>query len=143
MGAVTCYLDTNILVALLTPEPFSGRADTFIQNNAEPLIVSDFAVAEFSSAVARRVRMREFTIEQAGIALVGLDEWVTRAADRAEISAGDVALATTYIRRFDLPLRTPDALHIAIAQRLDATLVTFDRGMAVAAGMLGMAVATP
>jgi predicted nucleic acid-binding protein len=36
-----------------------------------------------------------------------------------------------------------DALHIAIAQRLDATLVTFDQRMAASARALGMAVATP
>ncbi|MGH7046317.1 MAG: type II toxin-antitoxin system VapC family toxin [Stellaceae bacterium] len=143
MGTVTCYLDTNILVALLIPEALSGHADTFIQNNAEPLIVSDLAIAEFSSVVARRVRMREFTIEQAGIALAGFDEWLARMADVVAIRAGDVAVATTYIRRLDLTLLTPDALHIAIARRLDATLVTFDRGMAGAARALGMAVATP
>jgi predicted nucleic acid-binding protein len=117
--------------------------DTFLQNNAEPLIVSDFAAAEFSSAVARRVRMREFTIEQAGIALVGFDAWLARAANRAEIATGDLVLATTYIRRLDLALRTPDALHIAIAQRLEATLATFDRQMAAAARALGVAVAVP
>jgi predicted nucleic acid-binding protein len=130
-------------VALLTPEPFSGRADTFLQNTSEPLIVSDFAVAEFSSAVARRVRMRGYTIEQAGIALSGFDEWLVRAADRVEIGTSDVVLTTTYIRRLDLTLRTPDALHIAIAARLDATLVTFDSSMAASARALGMAVATP
>jgi predicted nucleic acid-binding protein len=131
------------LVALLTPEPFSERADTFLQNNSAPLIVSDFAAAEFSSAVARRVRMREFTIEQAETALAGFDAWLARAVNRVEIGTGDVSLATTYIRRLDFPLRTPDALHIAIARRLDATLVTFDRSMAAAARALGMAVATP
>jgi hypothetical protein len=143
VGTVTCYLDKNIPVALLTPEPFSERADIFLQNNAEPLIVSDFAAAEFSSAAARRVRMGEFTIEQAGIALAGFDAWFASAANRVEIGTGDVALATTYIRRLDLRLRTPDALHIAIARRLDATLVSFDRSMAAAAHALGMAVAMP
>jgi predicted nucleic acid-binding protein len=45
--------------------------------------------------------------------------------------------------RLDLTLRTPDAIHIAIARRLDATLVTFDQRMATNARALGMAVATP
>ena len=137
------YLDANILVALLTPEPFSGRADAFLQTNAEPLIVSDFAAAEFSSAVARRVRMREFTRRQAQITLSGFDTWLTRMADRVEISSVDIAVATAFLRRLDLTLRTPDAIHIAIAQRVAATLVTFDRQMAAAAHVLGMAVATP
>jgi hypothetical protein len=87
--------------------------------------------------------MREFTIEQAGFALAGFDIWLARGANRVEIGTGDIALATTYIRRFDLTLRTPDALHIAIARRIEATLVTFDRTMAAAARALGMAVATP
>ncbi len=64
-------------------------------------------------------------------------------ADRVEISAGDVAVATAFLRRLDLPLRTPDALHIAIAGRIGATLVTFDQRMAISARALGMAVATP
>lgn len=87
--------------------------------------------------------MREFTVGQAETALAGFDAWLARAANRVEIATGDVALVTIYIRRLDLTLRTPDALHIAIARRMDAILVTFDRTMAAAARALGMAVATP
>ena len=59
------------------------------------------------------------------------------------MTPGDLAAATMFLRRLDLPLRTPDALHIAIAQRLGATLVTFDRQMAASAHALGTAVETP
>jgi predicted nucleic acid-binding protein len=41
-------------------------------------------------------------------------------------------LAYIYARRFDLGLRAPDALHLAIARRLDATLVTRAREMGIA-----------
>jgi len=143
VGTVTCYLDANILVALLTPEPFSGRADRFLQSNTAPLIVSDFAAAEFSSAVARRVRMRDFTRDQARITFSRFDTWLARAADRVEIIPADVALATAFLRRLDLTLRTPDAIHIAITQRINATLVTFDQRMTAGARALGTAVATP
>jgi predicted nucleic acid-binding protein len=143
VGAVAFYLDTNILVALLVREPFSERADRFLQVNAETLLVSDLAAAEFASAVARRVRMREFTLEQARIALSGFDGWLARTADRIEISASDIPLATTFLRRLDLTLRTPDAIHLAIVQRVAATLVTFDRQMAMSARALGASVATP
>ena len=143
MGTVACYLDTNILVALLTPEPFSERADTFFPKQ--------FRAADRQRFRRRRIFFRygpagahaRNTVEQAGISLSGFDEWVVRTADRVEIATSNVALATTYIRRLDLTLRTPDALHIAIARRLDATLVTFDHGMASAARALGIAVATP
>jgi uncharacterized protein len=40
-----------------------------------------------------------------------------------------------------LPLRAPDAIHIAMAQRVGAALVTFDRRMAAAARALGIAAA--
>ncbi len=45
--------------------------------------------------------------------------------------------AEAFVRRLDLALRTPDALHIAMAQRVDATLVTFDEKMATCAKALG------
>jgi predicted nucleic acid-binding protein len=46
-----------------------------------------------------------------------------------------------FLRRLDLALRTPDAINIAMAQRLGATLVTFDKKMAAAARSIGTAVA--
>jgi predicted nucleic acid-binding protein len=127
----------------LIPERFSERADTFIGYQPGPLIVSDLAGVEFSSAIARRVRMRQFTADQARSALSLFDQWVAQSAMRAEITSADIALAGSFLRRLDLPLRTLDALHIAIVQRLDATLVTFDRRMADSARTLGIAVAVP
>jgi uncharacterized protein len=113
------------------------------------ILVSDFGAAEFSSALARRVRMHHLTREDALLAFEHFDTWTTRAADRREITTADNRggvsnfAADQVLRRLDVNLRTPDALHIAIAQRLEATLVTFDWGMAAAARPLGMAVATP
>ena len=61
----------------------------------------------------------------------------------ATISPVALALASCGVRVRDLTLRTPDAIHIALAQRISATLVTFDQRMATSARALGMAVATP
>jgi predicted nucleic acid-binding protein len=137
---VSLYLDANILVALLTLEPLSGRARDFVRDNPEVLIVSDFAVAEFASAIARRVRTRETTIEDARKDLTDFDVWVARSTERTDLNTSDIAVAVAYLRRLDLALLTPDALHIAIARRVDAVLVTFDRAMAAAARALGIAV---
>ncbi|HLY45903.1 MAG TPA: type II toxin-antitoxin system VapC family toxin [Stellaceae bacterium] len=143
MGALGWYLDTSVLAALLRPEPSSNRADSFIRRNPADLTVSDFTAAEFASAVARWVRTRELNETAARTALESFDLWLTRSAQRVEVSPADIAAATTFLRRLDLPLRTPDAIHIAIAQRLGATLVTFDRRMAASAAALGTAVAMP
>jgi len=56
------------------------------------------------------------------------------------LSTADVAEASSVLRRFDLVIRTPDALHLAMARRVGAELVTFDERMADAARMLGLAV---
>jgi predicted nucleic acid-binding protein len=57
-----------------------------------------------------------------------------------EAEPSDMAAAADYMRGLELNLRTPDALNIAIAQRLSVTLVTFDDKMAVNARMLGVSV---
>ncbi|HZT18287.1 MAG TPA: PIN domain-containing protein [Dongiaceae bacterium] len=52
-----------------------------------------------------------------------------------------MASASEFFRRLDLSLRTPDAINIAIAQRLGATLFTFDKKMATNAEILGVSIA--
>ncbi len=141
MGEVDLYLDASFLVALLTAEPASARADDFAHAHGGILIVSDFGAAEFASAIARRVRTRELPIDEAQLVLSAFDHWIATIPDRAGISAVDVAMATEFLRRLDLPLRTPDAIHIAIARRLGVTLATFDSAMASAAHALGVPVA--
>jgi predicted nucleic acid-binding protein len=112
---VTVYLDGSVLVALFTNDPFTARAKAYLTANSPIMLVSDFAAAEFASAVSRRVR--------------------------AEASTADIAAATSVLRRLDLNLRTPDAINIAIADRLGATVATFDERMATAARALGVQVA--
>ncbi len=142
-GSGSRYLDASVLVAVLTVEPFSERADRFVRDHPIGLIISDFAAAEFASAIARRVRMREVNVDDARSDLSAFDSWAARSVQLIVVTAADVALAATFLRRLDLTLRTPDAIHIAIAQRIRATLVTFDQRMAESARALGMAVATP
>jgi predicted nucleic acid-binding protein len=117
VGEVEFYLDTSFLVALLISEPFTDRAEGFTRSEPTSLIVSDFAAAEFASAVSRRVRTQEYTLEQGRTALTTFDNWVAGASRQIDGTPIDIAVATTFLRRLDLPLKTPDAIHIAIAQR--------------------------
>jgi uncharacterized protein len=138
---VSVYLDASVLVALFTNDALSKRADKYLKKSAPILIVSDFAAAEFASAIAGLVRMRELTRADAQIAFATFDSWTARVASRAETHASDVSAAAAHIRRLDQPLRTPDALDIAVAERLGAELATFDEKMAATARALGLAVA--
>lgn len=85
--------------------------------------------------------MQDLSIDQGRIVLDALDRWLLTAAGNVEISSADIVLAGAFLRRLDLPLRTPDAIHIAVVQRLGATLVTFDQRMAANARALGVPVA--
>jgi predicted nucleic acid-binding protein len=140
---VNLYLDANVLVALLIAEPLSLRAEAFLSRNAGPYIASNFAAAEFSSAISRRVRTCEMSRDDGRVALATFDAWLERSAQWTEIEPGDIERADAFLRRLDLTLLTPDAIHIAMARRLGATLVTFDRQMAASAGALGADVTMP
>jgi uncharacterized protein len=123
---VSVYLDASILVALFTDDAFSSRADSFLRQLTTSVVVSDFATAEFVSALAKLVRMRELSHQNAQLCLSGFDIWITQNVQRADTAAVDVRAADAFLRRFDLPLRTPDAMNIAIARRIRAKLATFD-----------------
>jgi predicted nucleic acid-binding protein len=138
---VSFYLDTSVLVALLTPGAFAARSEQFKSDNENSLVVSDFAAAELASVISQRVRTRTTSRESARLVLADFDAWLTGVNLRPQIDPADVARADFYLRRFDLPLRAPDAIHIAVAQRLGATLVTFDRAMTTAARALNVTVA--
>ena len=140
---MSLYLDASVLVTLFVIDPLSARAEAFLSAHPEIVVVSDFGVAEFSSAVGRRGRTRDLTREDGQLAFSNLDTWVARAAYREEVTTADVDAATRILRRLDVNLPTPDAIHIAIARRLEATLVTFDRSMAASGRALGIAVAAP
>lgn len=135
------YCDTSVLVALFTDDSFSKQADLLFRGQAFVAVVSDFGSAEFASAISRHVRMRELTLEEARESFADFDTWVANTAKTVETISADIRFAETILRRLDLSLRTPDALNIAIAQRIGAELATFDSRMAENAKALGVALA--
>jgi predicted nucleic acid-binding protein len=84
--------------------------------------------------------MRHLEAEAARRAFAAFDAWIARAAERTLATSADITAAAAFLRRLDLPLRTPDALNIAIAQRVAAELLTFDQKLAASARALGTAV---
>jgi predicted nucleic acid-binding protein len=128
---------------MLVAEPASAAVDRFMAGCADPLAVSDFVAAEVASALSRLVRMGEMTAATAGPALSDFDAWRAAACGGIDLVASDARLADICVRRFDLMLRAPDALHVAICRRTGYTLVTLDRRLELAARALGVAVIVP
>jgi uncharacterized protein len=137
---VSVYVDASVLVPLFTDDALTVRADAYLRGRSLALIISDFAAAEFASAIARLVRVRSLEPEVARRIFANFDTWSARTAERAVTISADIIAAAAFIRRLDLPLRTPDAINIAIAQRVAADLLTFDRRMAENARALGTSV---
>jgi predicted nucleic acid-binding protein len=137
---LSVYLDASALIPILTSEASTERVETFLRSAEGPFLVGDFAAAEVASAISRLLRTGQFTLEAANQALTAFDAWCANGANRVEVEPADARLAAIFVRRFDLLLRAPDALHIAVTQRLGATLLTLDQRLAAAATNLQVAV---
>ncbi len=133
------YLDASVLVAMFVQEADSLRARQGVVGAT--LLVSDFAAAEFSAAISRRTRIGVVLSADAPQVLSAFDIWTAQSTTRIALTPGDGPTTIAYVRRLDLGLRSPDALHLAIARRLGATLFSFDAKMNAAATALGISVA--
>jgi predicted nucleic acid-binding protein len=137
MSVTEVYLDTNVIVGLFTVDPLSALAEAILSADPVVVFVSDLALAECASVLARRVRMAELTREEAKQAFIRQDEWMQNFANITTIQPSDIADAARFIRRLDLNLRLQDAIHIATAMRTGTLLATFDVKMAESAVKLG------
>lgn len=137
------YADASVIVALIARQGASALVDPLLRNNGSQIMVSDFALAECSSALARLGRVDRWSEDLQRTSFDELDTWVDSMSERFQIAPEDVALATTFVRLPGIALRVPDAIHITAAHRLGATLLTLDRGMARAADLLGVPCINP
>ena len=136
---MSSYLDASVLLPTLIAEPATEAVYDFLGAEGRELLISDFAAAEVASALSRLVRMALLTDADASARLADFDAWRAAMSQPVDIRVRRSAclhLCPALRSR----LRAPDALHLAIARRLDATLVTLDRRLAAAARDLGIAV---
>jgi hypothetical protein len=136
------YLDPSAIVPLIAAEPTSAAVERFVRQPGLILLVSDFGAAEVVSAVSRAVRTGRLSQADGQDALRDFDRWRATALV-VRTRTADIRTCEVVVRRFELMLKAPDALHLAITQRLGATLVTLDGRLATAAGSLGVSVEAP
>ena len=136
------YIDTSALAKWYVNEPRSDDFEAFLQQQARADI-SRLTVVEFRCLLARRQRALEVTPRQARRVFAAFEEdvrdgflFVHPLEDRHAVSA--LALIQRLERH---PLRTLDALHLAVALDLKSPKVaTADRVLTAAAQELGMEV---
>ena len=136
------YFDTSFLVPLILPEATSESIASFIRTlDVEQFVVSHWTRVEFSSLIAREVRMG------------GLDGQAAIQADgRFEALVGDsfavltpkvedFNLAKHFLGKFETGLRAGDALHLAIASNHRAeTIYSLDKTLLRSGASLGLQV---
>jgi predicted nucleic acid-binding protein len=135
------YVDTSALVKRYVQEPGSDAFDAFFLTQA-PLGISRLTVIEMRCALARRRRAHQVS-----------PELETQVLEAFRLDMQDGALVVASFNDDDLtlayhlmdevgavPLRTLDALHLAVARHVAAPgFATADKNQAEAARQLGFA----
>jgi predicted nucleic acid-binding protein len=131
------YLDTNILVSLLTEDSLTERAIAWFDSQDEPLAISAWVCAEFNAVAGLRKRKGELAMAVAQAAMSTLDARSHERFAMPPVNDDAATLAAAWLRNPDCNLQTGDALHLAIALKGGATtLATFDDRFAKAAKKL-------
>lgn len=121
------FLDASAVAAYYVKETNSDLVQEIYRRDAE-LYVSELVELEVYSVVSRLVRVGSLDIELARQAGALFDEHLEAGLyTRLHLRADHYRWARDAIARFDLPLKSPDALHLAAAQRGGLRLVTADR----------------
>ena len=138
------YLDSGILVKLLTPEPDSAKYSSDCAGHV--LYSSELALTEVLSALLAKERCGVISTELREQAEARFHSWITVGSivlvplNRTAVSKASALLRQTHPA---IPLRTSDAIHLGtvdLCQRFP--LVTTDERMRQAALVLGFPLAS-
>jgi predicted nucleic acid-binding protein len=134
------YLDSSALAKLYVPEPESDRLEAFSRGRRD-LMISELAITEVLSAVARRRREGMLNAQQAleirDAVLEDADAGCFHRLDMSPVVHREAERLLFQIE--SVALRTLDALHVAVALLGSAThVVTYDARMRTAALHAGL-----
>jgi predicted nucleic acid-binding protein len=134
------YVDTSILVAALTTEAHSRRAERFLTaHRVGDLAISEWVIAEFSSALSMELRLGTIDEETRKAGLEALHIMTSQSLALVPVTSSHFRTAARFADQDRLALRAPDALHLAVAAEQGMVLSTLDERLATAGKALGVA----
>ncbi|MBA2276925.1 MAG: type II toxin-antitoxin system VapC family toxin [Chloroflexia bacterium] len=132
------FLDASVVIAYYLEETYSERVQEIYRQEVE-LYLSELVELEVFSALSRLVRLGSLQLDAAHRTRAMFSEHLDAGLyARVHLQAGHFRWARDAIVRFDLPLKSPDALHLAAALRAGLRLITADRQLARNAESLGV-----
>lgn len=132
------YIDTSVLVTAWTIETRTAEIQQwFADNHAQDMVISDWTLTEFSSALSVKVRNGQLSADDRSRAMAVFGDLCASAFEIFPVLRSDFSDAARMADQFDLGLRAADALHLAIASRNGASLITLDKGLARACATIG------
>lgn len=134
------YFDTSFLAPLIIEERTSAHIARFVSGlPATELAISRWTELEFSSLLARDVRMGALRGDEAREADAMFEDMVRQSFVVLSPGADDFALARRYLQNYETGLRAGDALHLAIAGNSQADVIySLDKSMVKAGKVLGL-----
>ena len=138
-GASIIYVDTGVVVALLTPEERSPLALDWFEHCREPLISSDWLITETHSALGIKQRHHGLSPQARQAAAEQFERLLQSGIELRSLDRGRFHHAAELLQDPALGLRAGDALHLAVALHSRCTqLASFDGRMQQAATALGL-----
>src|SRR5579859_889457 len=135
------YLDTSLVVAILTNEAATANARSWLESC--PLgntYISDWVVTEVSSDLSIKVRTGALPVDHRAAAQAFFRQLIAESFALLPVNSFHFHMAAQFADQHRLGLRAGDALHLAIASDVGARLCTLDRRLAEAASEIGAAV---
>jgi predicted nucleic acid-binding protein len=133
------YLDTSVVVALLTPEDRSPQALDWFALCRGPLISSDWLITATHSALGIKQRHHGISPHARQAAGEQFERLLQGGVELRSLDRGRFRQAADLLQDPALGLRAGDALHLAVALHSRCNrLASFDGRMLQAAAALGM-----
>lgn len=136
---MSIYVDTSVVVALLTNEPKTPEVVSWYTGLQEIPIAADWLLTEFSSAVSLKIRTGQLSEANAKLVRKEFDQFVEGGIRFAQVSREAFRNTGVMIEQHQDGLRAGDSLHLAVAMELGVThMATLDGNLAKNADQRGL-----